>query len=156
MGSGQADEPGAPRRGTFLTTLEAAVARIVPSDDGPGAIEAGTSQYVLAAAPEGSARLAQLHELVRHLDRATRTLGLYLDFAALHPTDQDRVLAEVEREADSTFDWLVATTLEGFYGDPRYGGNRNALSWRLIGFPGPHPAGYASPLGWYDANVERD
>ena len=33
------------------------------------------------------------------------------------------------------FDLLVrTTTAEGFYSDPEQGGNRNAVSWNMIGF----------------------
>src|SRR6185503_1648624 len=28
--------------------------------------------------------------------------------------------------------------IEGFFCDPVYGGNRNAVGWRLVGFPGVH------------------
>lgn len=28
--------------------------------------------------------------------------------------------------------------VEGTFGDPVYGGNRNAVGWRLVGFPGAH------------------
>jgi gluconate 2-dehydrogenase gamma chain len=28
--------------------------------------------------------------------------------------------------------------IEGFFCDPAYGGNRNAVGWRLVGFPGVH------------------
>ncbi len=27
-------------------------------------------------------------------------------------------------------------TLEGTFGDPLYGGNRDAVGWKLVGFPG--------------------
>jgi gluconate 2-dehydrogenase gamma chain len=27
-------------------------------------------------------------------------------------------------------------TVEGFFCDPAYGGNRDAVGWRLVGFPG--------------------
>jgi gluconate 2-dehydrogenase gamma chain len=27
-------------------------------------------------------------------------------------------------------------TVEGYFGDPAYGGNRGAVGWRLVGFPG--------------------
>jgi gluconate 2-dehydrogenase gamma chain len=37
---------------------------------------------------------------------------------------------------------LLAMTMEGFFGDPIYGGNRNKASWRMLGFPGL-PATYA-------------
>jgi gluconate 2-dehydrogenase gamma chain len=31
---------------------------------------------------------------------------------------------------------LLAITMEGFFSDPIYGGNRNMAGWRMIGFPG--------------------
>jgi gluconate 2-dehydrogenase gamma chain len=32
---------------------------------------------------------------------------------------------------------LVQNTVEGFLADPIYGGNRDFIGWKLIGFPGP-------------------
>ena len=34
------------------------------------------------------------------------------------------------------FDALLANTIEGFFSDPIYGGNRVMAGWKLIGFPG--------------------
>ena len=31
---------------------------------------------------------------------------------------------------------LLANTKEGYFADPLYGGNRNMVAWRWIGFPG--------------------
>lgn len=35
------------------------------------------------------------------------------------------------------FDMLVAHTRQGFYADPVYGGNKDFVGWRVIGFDGP-------------------
>jgi gluconate 2-dehydrogenase gamma chain len=35
------------------------------------------------------------------------------------------------------FPALVAHTRQGFYSDPIYGGNRDGIGWKVIGFPGP-------------------
>ena len=32
---------------------------------------------------------------------------------------------------------LLQNTVEGFLADPMYGGNRDFVGWKLIGFPGP-------------------
>ncbi len=32
---------------------------------------------------------------------------------------------------------LLQNTVEGFLADPMYGGNRDFIGWKLIGFPGP-------------------
>jgi gluconate 2-dehydrogenase gamma chain len=36
------------------------------------------------------------------------------------------------------FDMLLKMTIEGFFSDPAYGGNRNMVAWRMIGFPGAY------------------
>jgi gluconate 2-dehydrogenase gamma chain len=36
------------------------------------------------------------------------------------------------------FDLLLQNTMEGFFADPLYGGNRNMVGWKMIGFPGAH------------------
>src|SRR5271154_7565391 len=43
---------------------------------------------------------------------------------------------------------LLALTMEGFFGDPIYGGNRNKASWRRLGCPGL-PATYANVIDEY-------
>jgi gluconate 2-dehydrogenase gamma chain len=36
------------------------------------------------------------------------------------------------------FDLLLKMSVEGFFSDPVYGGNRNMVAWRMIGFPGAY------------------
>jgi gluconate 2-dehydrogenase gamma chain len=43
---------------------------------------------------------------------------------------------------------VLAMTMEGFFGDPIYGGNRNKASWKMLGFPGL-PATYANVVEEY-------
>ncbi len=38
--------------------------------------------------------------------------------------------------AKAFFGLLWQNTVEGFFADPIYGGNRDMAGWRLIGFPG--------------------
>lgn len=45
--------------------------------------------------------------------------------------------------AKSFFASLWDMTLEGFFADPVYGGNRDMVAWRLIGFPGAYANYYA-------------
>ena len=51
-------------------------------------------------------------------------------------------------DARAFFQRLLAITMEGFFSDPIYGGNRNKASWRMLGFPGL-PATYADKLEQY-------
>jgi gluconate 2-dehydrogenase gamma chain len=46
------------------------------------------------------------------------------------------------------FGRLLTLTMEGFFGDPIYGGNRNKVSWKMLGFPGL-PATYANVIDEY-------
>ena len=33
---------------------------------------------------------------------------------------------------------LLQNTLEGYFSDPIYGGNKDMAAWKMIGFPGAH------------------
>ena len=156
------------------STLEAAMARIVPSDDTAGAREAGAIAFLdrylggdaIYAAPDGNGfrtltgrraavwreRVDELRrryaEGVAELDRCARALA-GTDFVHLGTADQDRVLEALDAptgtvmqraiiEDDLGFlDMLILHTRQGVYADPVYGGNRDHVGWRLLGFPGP-------------------
>ena len=46
------------------------------------------------------------------------------------------------------FNALLQITMEGFFADPIYGGNRNMASWKMIGYPGL-PATYRDEIRQY-------
>jgi gluconate 2-dehydrogenase gamma chain len=46
------------------------------------------------------------------------------------------------------FDALLTITQEGFFADPMYGGNKNKVAWKMIGFPGL-PASYREEIKTY-------
>ena len=178
-------------------TIEAAAARIVPSDEGAGAREAGVIDYIegLLASDEvdtdisprekkeyanfllGSmaghteeqqATLFRLHGLgsrhlpayrdgVAELDRLAAELHPGKDFGGLDGAAQDRVLTVLDERKDPFFTLLVTHTMEGFYGHPRHGGNKDRVGWQVLGYPGPSfPHGNEQPYGWYDANEPDD
>lgn len=68
------------------------------------------------------------------------------DFADLDEGDLDSVLTGLERgdialpsvPSPVFFETLLANTVEGYFADPIYGGNRDMTSWRMIGFPGAY------------------
>ncbi len=111
---------------------------------------------------------ALYREGVRTLDElSSEAYGA--DFAALSTDQQDSVLGRLERgtlaEADEQvdeksnlggappsnqpvttdglgfFDTLVRHVRQGFYADPVYGGNRDRIGWKVIGYPGPASMG---------------
>jgi gluconate 2-dehydrogenase gamma chain len=60
-------------------------------------------------------------------------------FADLPAAQQLDVLHRIESnpELKPFFDLLVAHTMQSFYGDPRHGGNRDRVSWKMVGLPYP-------------------
>lgn len=66
------------------------------------------------------------------------------DFAQLKPAEQDDLLHGMDTHAikldnisASTFIALLwQNTKEGYFADPIHGGNKDAGSWKMIGFPG--------------------
>lgn len=82
-----------------------------------------------------------------------RTRGADVSFADAPAEEQDAFLARLEAgEADLDgvrssifFETLLANTIEGYFADPAYGGNRDMTGWRMVGFPGV----YAAYLGVY-------
>jgi gluconate 2-dehydrogenase gamma chain len=64
-------------------------------------------------------------------------------FADLNDADKDAVIAGLEdgsvdvgEEKGSCFRQLLKDTRQGFVADPLYGGNRDMVGWKMIGFPG--------------------
>lgn len=66
------------------------------------------------------------------------------DFCDLSPEEQDELL---RTHGDFTA-LMYGHACEGMYGAPEYGGNRDGLGWRAIGFDGD-----VQPRGWTDAEV---
>jgi gluconate 2-dehydrogenase gamma chain len=78
------------------------------------------------------------------------------DFDRLDPDKRIEALKAMEEgnaafgnlNSRAFFARLLALTMEGFFGDPIYGGNRNKASWKMLGFPGL-PATYANLIDEY-------
>jgi gluconate 2-dehydrogenase gamma chain len=98
-----------------------------------------TQGYQTRLAPAALYRAA-----IRDIDQAVGKEGRAATFAKLGPVDQDRWLKDLEKgkvqlpnaDAKTFFQLFHQNTLEGFWADPIYGGNRDMAGWKLIGFPG--------------------
>jgi gluconate 2-dehydrogenase gamma chain len=126
----------------FLTeveaqTLTAICEQIIPADEFPGAAWAGVVNFID-------------RQLTRHYkehQQAYRNGIAAVDrlaggsFTALPKEQQLAVLqkAEKDKETRPFFDLVLPHTMQGFYGNPRHGGNREYVSWRMLGVP-PSPA----------------
>lgn len=123
--------------------VEAISGRIIPTTDTPGAIEAGSADYIdfaLAGAYTQHLPLYQsgLKALDHHCNARYGT-----PFAALHPSNQDSILHDMEQDliagfadASAFFELVRNHVMEGLFCEPYYGGNRDMIGWKLVGFPG--------------------
>jgi len=144
---GGADSPWRALTVAEARTLAAACDRIVPPDGHPGAVEAGAVVFIdrqLATRAKDDLGFWR-HGLLALDADARRRHGA--DFADLAADDQTAILRDIEAgrvdpadwngTAAAFFDRLVSWTMMGFYGDPRHGGNRERVSWRMLGVPDP-------------------
>ena len=137
-------------------TVEALVARIIPTDDAPGATEAGCVHFIDKALAHEDAALREAY--VGGLARLAGVTRRRFDkrFVELSPEQRDAVLMSLEDgvaegwpsdgiRSQDFFEMVRAHAVYGFLADPRYGGNRDYVGWRFVGYPGPrhHTGGYA-------------
>ena len=127
--------------------VDAIAARIIPTDETPGAREAGCVNFIdKALAHEDADALPLYRSALAALDRACMA-RFESAFAALPETRQDALLASLEKGELSPWDEgagsqaaFFATvrmhTILGFVADPVHGGNRDYIGWKTLGFPG--------------------
>ena len=78
------------------------------------------------------------------------------DFDRLSETDREAALKAMEADkapfpgfsSRMFFDALLQITMEGFFSDPIYGGNRDMTGWEMVGYPGL-PATYRDDVKTY-------
>lgn len=121
-------------------------ARIWPgSEDDPGAREAGTTYYIDRAIHSVySEHRSTYLRGIRELNAAARELHGD-DFAYLDEDIQDEMMTRLSkgelegvRNGKEFFALIRTHTLEGLFADPIYGGNRDFVGWKSVGYPGPY------------------
>ena len=129
-------------------TLEAICERIIPADHDPGAAWAGVVTFVDRQLVGPYRRLLKTYRLGLAGTNGTSLARFGKPFVALSPQQQDSVLQSMEKgqargecwkqvSGKSFFDLVVSHTMQGFYGDPRHGGNRERVSWKMLRLPYP-------------------
>jgi gluconate 2-dehydrogenase gamma chain len=128
--------------------LEAVTACVIPTDDAPGAREAGVVRFIdrWLNRYEPDSKPAYTTGL-QDLERRTRAKHpRAASFAALTPPQQIALLTTIEK---SDFFGLVRShSVMGYLGAPSYGGNRGEVGWKAIGFE--NHGIWQAPFGWYD------
>lgn len=127
----------------------AIAARLIPTTDTPGAAEAGVIHFYDRAWGD---ELAWSRDTMRgFLGTLNEAAGTR--FASLGPDEQDEMLRA--HEDDERFELLRMITIFGFFAMEKYGGNRNHVSWDLVGFEG-HQVAWQPPFGHYDAEYAKE
>jgi len=152
------DQPGEPAW-DYLTAeqaadVEAFASQIIPSEpDSPGAREAGVVYFV----DKSFATWArdQREPFTKGLDELNQEVGKRWPgtarFSALTPAQQTEILRM--RDKTEFFQNMRAATLMGFLGNPEYGGNKDKIGWRLLGFEDRFA--WQPPFGDYDAKAAK-
>jgi Gluconate 2-dehydrogenase subunit 3 len=166
----QAAKSSAPSQFQFFSLeqaveIDAITARIIPSDETPGAREAGVVYFIdralttFATDDQKTYRqgLPGLQSRVRELFPTVEK------FSSATPDQQDQVLRSFEDHSASSgrnprrritaasfFDTVRIHTVIGFLIDPDSGrgGNRDGVGWKLIGRDRDHV--FQPPFGYYD------
>ncbi len=129
--------------------LRSIAARIIPSDETPGAEEAGVIYFIDAVLSDNrdeEYRAVREALLEVQYNAALKFSASY--FADLSVSQQDELLTDIENT--SFFATIRYLTIAGMFSLPRYGGNKNKLGYELIGFDDQHA--WAPPFGFYDAD----
>ncbi len=115
-------------------TLEAIVARLIPTDaNGPGAREARAAHYIDRALGGALAASREAYRVGPRQPRRLRAAAKGRRFSQLSESDQDELLTALEQNAvpgfpapgaAAFFNLVLNHTLQGTFGDPFYGGNR--------------------------------
>ena len=101
----------------------------------PGVPQQG---YQLAMTPSELIRIGIVDVNAHTQKRFNKT------FDSLSNTDRAAVMADLDARkidlpnvpTETFFGLLLQLTVEGYFADPLYGGNKEKASWKMIGFPG--------------------
>jgi len=129
-------------------TVEAISERIIPADQDPGAAWAGVVRYIDRQLA-GHFNFRRFRELYRQglagVDQTSAAM-FQARFVGLGAARQDEILKALQKgeapgeiwkrvPARQFFDAVLNHTMQGYYGDPRHGGNREGVAWRALGIP---------------------
>lgn len=124
-------------------TLTAICDRIIPADDFPSASQACAVDYIDRQLARHFRRHRDAYrDGLKHVEEISRQ-RFGNELAGLTAEQQDEIVATIEQQNRAFFDLVRSHTMQGFYGSPRHGGNRDAVSWRMVGLAEPPNRGRA-------------
>jgi gluconate 2-dehydrogenase gamma chain len=135
--------------------FEAFSALMIPTDDTPGAREAGTVYFAdQALASFFDFLLSTIRPGLADLSERANAVEPSADgFASLDEEAQLGIVRTVETEAAGFFETARLLVMLGFASHPSYGGNRDKVGWQVLGFEDRFQ--YTPPFGAYDAPIHE-
>ncbi len=129
--------------------IDAIVSQIIPSTDGPGAHEAGVVYFIDRALATFDVDLLEAyHTGMGEVQQKRKAMFPgSASVAALSIEQQVELIRAIEHT--DFFELLRTHTMYGLLGNPSYGGNRDHIGWKLIGFD--DRMAFLPPFGYYDA-----
>ena len=118
-------------------TLTAICDQIIPADNFPSASQAGVLNYIDKQITRHYRRHQRAYR--EGLERANQVSQKHCGktLAAASSAEQLQVVISLEQSDAPFFELVRSHTFEGYYGSPRHGGNRNAVSWHMLGLDDP-------------------
>ena len=131
-----------------VVEIEAISARIIPTDDAPGAREAGVLYFIDRTMTTFAKEQVPLFDsgLASVAKAVKKAHGAGAKFSALTAEQQDAILRGMEKAP--FFGAIRFATIAGFLALPKYGGNKDYVGWKFIGQE--HAFEQKPPFGWYD------
>jgi gluconate 2-dehydrogenase gamma chain len=127
--------------------VEAIAAQIIPTDDTPGAREAGALYFIDCSLSTWAAGIADPFRAgLRDFRAGFSAIQPSQSFAAADSEVQLNYLSQVD--GTEFFESLRKLTLLGMFALPSYGGNKDGAGWKLLGFEDTHA--FTPPFGYYD------
>src|SRR5579871_349110 len=120
-------------------TVEALCAQVIPEDQDAGAVTAGVVNFLDKQLAGFYKPLQKVYRRgIAEIDHRCIAFG-GKKFADLPASAQIDLLHQIEKDPDLLpfFNLLVDHVMQGFYGDPRHGGNRDRVSWKMLGVAYP-------------------
>jgi gluconate 2-dehydrogenase gamma chain len=118
-------------------TVDAICEQLIPADRDPGARQARVVNFIDIQLTKHFRRYRVTYRQgIASVDASSRK-KFSKRFVELTPEQQGEVLTEMDENGDAFFDLILTHTRQGFYGDPRHGGNYGMVSWKMIRLPFP-------------------
>jgi gluconate 2-dehydrogenase gamma chain len=115
--------------------IEAIADQIVPADDAPGALAAGVVYYIDKQLAGPLQRFQETYRTSIPLFRAACRERTGREFTALPFAERTAFLRSIENGRSflaAFFAMVVDHTMQGYYGSPEHGGNRDEASWKML------------------------